>query len=158
MNTIQSSLMIATFLIVLNSTQTYGQSSRPISKKTDITIENMDSASSMNFLMHHLNSFLSNDLDAVIADYTSESVLITPAATYTGIKEIREFFTELVKYFPKQKSKFELDRTVIKNEMLYIIWHAKSPVVNVDFGTDTFVLKDGKIHQQTYAAQLQFIK
>ena len=150
--------MIASFLIVLNSTETFGQTAQPISKKTDVIIKTTDSASSMNFLMHHLNSFLSNDLDAVISDYTSESVLITPTATYTGTKEIREFFAELVKYFPKQKSNFELDRTVIKNEMIYIIWHAKSPVVNVDFGTDTFVIKDGKIHQQTYASQLQFLK
>ena len=108
--------------------------------------------------MHHLNSFLSNDLDAIISDYTSESVLITPTATYTGLKEIRAFFNTLVKYFPKQKSNFALDRTVIKNDMIYIIWHAKSPVVNVDFGSDTFVIKSGKIHQQTYAAQLQFLK
>jgi len=158
MNTIQSALMLTSFLVVLSSTETSGQNARPISKKTDVIIKNMDSTSSMNFLMHHLNSFLSNDLDAVISDYTNESVLITPTATYTGLKEIRAFFAELVKYFPKQKSDFGLDRTVIKNEMIYIIWHAKTPVVSVTFGTDTFVIKDGKIHQQTYAAQLQFIK
>ena len=144
MNTIQSGLMIATFLIVLNSTETYGQSARPISKKTDVIIKNMDSASSMNFLMHHLNSFLSNDLEAVISDYTSESVLITPTATYTGIKEIREFFAELVKYFPKQKSNFGLDRTVIKNEMIYIIWHAKSPSRKRGFWYGYFCTKGRK--------------
>ncbi len=158
MNAIQSGLLITSFVIVFNSTETFGQNARPISKKTDSTKKYTDSVSSMNFLMHHLNSFLSNDLDAVISDYTSESVLITPAATYTGIKEIREFFNTLVKYFPKQKSNFALDRTVIKNEMIYIVWHAKSPVVNVDFGSDTFVIKGGKIYQQTYAAQLQFLK
>jgi len=158
MNTIHSGLMIATFLIVLNSTETFGQTARPILKKTEVIAENTDSASSKNFLMHHLNSFLSNDLDAVISDYTSESVLITPAATYTGKKEIKEFFAALMKYFPKQKTNFGLDRTIIKNDMIYIIWHAKTPSVNVDFGSDTFIIKDGKIHQQTYAAQFQFIQ
>jgi len=148
--------MIAAFLIILNSTESFGQTARLISNKTDVVIKNSDSAS-MNFLMHHLNSFLSNDLEAVISDYTSESVLVTPTATYTGKKEIREFFAELVKYFPKQKSTFELDRTIISNNMIYIVWHAKSPIVNVAFGSDTFVIKDGKIYQQTYAAQLQFI-
>ena len=156
MNAIQSGLMITSFLIILNSTETFGQTARPISQKTDALIKKTDSASSMIFLMHHLNSFLNNDLDAVISDYTSESVLITPTATYTGKKEIREFFAELVKYFPKQKSNFGLDRTVIKNDMIYILWHAKTPVVKVDFGSDTFIIKNGKIHQQTYAAQLQF--
>jgi ketosteroid isomerase-like protein len=112
----------------------------------------------MKFLMHHLNSFTNNDLEAIVTDYTDESVLITPAATYTGLKEIKAFFAELVKYFPKHKTIFELDKTVIENDMIYIIWHAKSPSAIVAFGTDTFVIKDGKIHQQTYAAQLQFIK
>ena len=158
MNAIQSGLMITSFLIILNSTETFGQTVQPISQKTDAIVKNTDSASSMNFLMHHLNSFLSNDLEAVISDYTNESVLITPTATYTGKKKISEFFAELIKYFPKQKSDFGLDRTVIKNDIIYIIWHAKTPVVNVDFGSDTFIIKDGKIHYQTYAAQLQFFK
>lgn len=33
-------------------------------------------------IMHHLASFQSNDLEALIADYTNESVLITQDATY----------------------------------------------------------------------------
>jgi predicted SnoaL-like aldol condensation-catalyzing enzyme len=158
MNSLQSALVATSFLFVLNSTETFGQNARPISKKTDVIIKTTDSASSKNFLMHHLNSFLNNDLDAVISDYTSESVLITPNATYTGKKEIREFFAELVKYFPKQETNFKLNRTVIKNEMLYIVWDAKSPLINVSLGTDTFIIKDGKILQQTYASQFQVLK
>jgi predicted SnoaL-like aldol condensation-catalyzing enzyme len=158
MKTLQSALILTSLLIALNSSDTYGQNARYISEKTDVINQNTQRDSSMNFLKHHLNSFLNNDLEAVISDYTSESVLITPAATYTGPQEIREFFAELVKYFPKQKTNFGLDRTIIKNDLIYIIWHAKSPLVKVDFGSDTFIIKDGKIHQQTYAAQLQFIK
>jgi predicted SnoaL-like aldol condensation-catalyzing enzyme len=158
MNSLQSALVATSFLIVLNSTETFGQNAQPISKKADVIIKTTDTVSSMTFLMHHLNSFLSNDLDAVISDYTSESVMITPTATYTGKKEIREFFAELVKYFPTQTTNFVLDRTVIKNEMLYIVWHAKSPLINVSLGTDTFIIKDGKILQQTYASQFQVLK
>jgi predicted SnoaL-like aldol condensation-catalyzing enzyme len=158
MNSLQSALVATSFLFVLNTTETFGQNARPISKKTDTVIKPTDSASSKNFLMHHLNSFLNNDLDAVISDYTSESVLITPTATYTGKKEIREFFAALVKYFPKQKTNFVLDRTVINNDMLYILWHAQSPLINVYLGTDSFIIMDGKIHQQTYAAQFKLLK
>ena len=61
---------------------------------------------SREIIMHHLSSFQDNDLEEVVSDYTNESVLITHDATYTGPKEIREFFVGLMKYFPKQRSTF----------------------------------------------------
>jgi ketosteroid isomerase-like protein len=56
---------------------------------------------SKNVVERHLNSFVNNDLDGVMADYTSESVMITQDATYTGKEEIRAFFIGLNAHFPK---------------------------------------------------------
>ncbi|MEP7232307.1 MAG: nuclear transport factor 2 family protein [Ginsengibacter sp.] len=111
---------------------------------------------SKNIVERHLNSFVDNDLDGVMADYTNESVMITQDATYTGIKEIRAFFIELNVHFPKQKSSFELGKLVAKDDLVYIVWNAKTPSLHVPIGSDTFIIKDGKISQQTFVGQLNF--
>jgi ketosteroid isomerase-like protein len=112
---------------------------------------------SRNIVMHHLGSFQDNDLEAVIADYTNESILITQDRTYKGPAEIKDFFAGLMTHFPKQKSSFELDKVVVNNELVYIVWHATTPSLDVALGTDTFIIRDGKIYQQTFAGQMKFI-
>ncbi len=119
--------------------------------------ETIQSDVSTNLLMHHLNSFIENDLETLMLDYTDSSVFITQDATYTGITEIKEFFTNLMVHFPKQECTFELDKMVVKNEVGFIVWHANTPSLVVSFGTDTFILKDEKILQQTFAGQMNYI-
>ena len=113
-----------------------------------------ESAATRALLQRHLSAFLGNDLDAVLRDYTDESMLVTADATYTGRQVIRGFFAELVPLFPKAKSRLDLDRMVVDGEMAFIVWHATTPAVTVTLGTDTFVLKDGKIHRQTFVGQM----
>jgi len=107
--------------------------------------------------MHHLESFQHNDLEAVLSDYTNESVLITQDATYTGPDEIRGFFAGLVIHFPKENSSFELDKIVAIGSLVYIVWHAETPSLDVPLGSDTFIIKHDKIYQQTFAGLLKFI-
>ena len=45
---------------------------------------------------HHLQSMLAMDLDAVMEDYTDESVVLTPDTTLRGLGEVRSFFTEVM--------------------------------------------------------------
>jgi predicted SnoaL-like aldol condensation-catalyzing enzyme len=106
---------------------------------------------------HHLNSFLDNNLEAVMADYTKESVLVTQDTTYTGLEEIRVFFAGFIMHFPQQKSNLVLDKLVANNDLVYIVWHANTPSLQVPIGSDTFIIKDGIIYQQTFVGQLNFI-
>lgn len=108
-------------------------------------------------LMHHLDSFMHNDLQALMSDYTDESVFITSDATYIGLNEIKGFFTNLLIHFPKVESQFELDKMVVRDGLGFIVWHAATPSLVVPIGTDTFIIKDDKIFQQTFAGQLNFI-
>jgi ketosteroid isomerase-like protein len=105
-------------------------------------------------LERHLSAFLENDLEAVLSDYTDESMLVTADATYTGRQAIRGFFAKLVPLFPKKESRLDMDRMVIDGDMAFIVWHATTPAIKVTLGTDTFVLKDGKIHRQTFVGQM----
>ena len=108
-------------------------------------------------VMRHLNSFLDNNLEALLSDYTNESVLITQAATYSSLEEISAFFVDLNMHFPQQKSDLVLDKVVVNNDLVYITWHAKTPSLQVPIGSDTFIIKDGKIYQQTFVGQLSVI-
>jgi len=110
-----------------------------------------------NLLMRHLNSFLVHDLESLVSDYTDMSVFMTQDATYTGKKEIQQFFTSLLTHFPKEQYQFELDKMEVKDKLGFIIWHAVTPSLLVPFGTDTFIINDEKIVQQTFAGQLNFI-
>ncbi|AEW00310.1 hypothetical protein A4D02_23565 [Niastella koreensis] len=108
-------------------------------------------------LQRHLRSFDRNDLETLMMDYTDQSVLITHDATYAGINEIRAFFVGLMNHFPKGHSTFELVKRVIRDELIFIVWHGTTPSLEVSMGTDTFIIKDGKIHQQTFAGQMKFL-
>lgn len=115
------------------------------------------SKESENVLLHHLHSFASNDLELLMSDYTDQSILITLEQTYNGPREIRAFFTELMNHFPKDHSDFTLDKLVSSEELVFIVWHATTPSLEVSLGTDTFVIKEGKILQQTFAGIMKFL-
>ena len=138
----------------LNSLEQDGQLKEQAMDRTKETILN---EISKEIVMHHLSSFQDNNLEAVVSDYTTESILITQDATYTGLEEIKNFFAGLMPHFPKQKSSFQLDKLIVNNDLVYIVWHAKTPSLQVPLGSDTFIIKDGKIYQQTFVGQLNFI-
>lgn len=115
------------------------------------------SKDSENVLLRHLHSFGNNDLEALMSDYTEQSVLITHDKTYNGPEEIKTFFTELMTHFPKEDSNFRLEKLVVNDELGFIVWQASTPSLQVSLGTDTFLIKRGKIYQQTFAGQMKFL-
>ena len=129
-------------------------------KSTILSDEQVYSAlskDSENVLLRHLHSFANNDLETLMSDYTEQSVLITHDQTYTGLQEIRAFFNELMDHFPAEDSDFKLDKLVVSDELVFIVWHATTPSLEVVLGTDTFLIKRGKINRQTFAGQMKFL-
>ncbi|PWT79063.1 MAG: hypothetical protein C5B59_00425 [Bacteroidetes bacterium] len=108
-------------------------------------------------ISRHLGSFQKNDLKVLMTDYTDDSVFITQTETYKGLAEIELFFKGLMQHFPVEGSSFSLDKFVIDKDLAYIIWHAKTPSLVIPLGTDTFVIKNNKIAQQTFAGDLRFL-
>lgn len=102
-------------------------------------------------LKHHWDAFQANDLEGTMEDYTEESVLITPDRTFKGLSEIRENFVFAFGLFPKDSASLQLDKTIVKDDVGYIIWKASAPKIKLSFGTDTFIIQDGKIVRQTFA-------
>jgi hypothetical protein len=100
-------------------------------------------------LQRHLQS-AGESVDAVMADYVDESVLITHDATYRGLAQIRSFFAELLEGGTKGfLGAFEMKRLEVAGELAFILWEAKPWF---SFATDTLFIRDGKILLQTFAA------
>ncbi len=107
-------------------------------------------------LNHHLASFGAGDVDATMEDYTDDSVLILPDATLTGLSTIRAAFTDFYEgLFKPGTYEFTMDRTEVSGDTGYILWHSTNVGADVKLGTDTFVIRDGKIPVQTFAALIE---
>ena len=109
-------------------------------------------------LEHHLTAFAENNLVSIMADYSDESKVFSPDSTYIGLEQIEALFAGLLPAFPTEGTVSEIDRMTIENELAYIVWHAKTPTVEVPLGTDTFIVEDGKIKLQTFAAIINSIE
>ena len=102
-------------------------------------------------LQHHWEAFQANELEATMADYTEQSILVTPDKTYHGLAEIRANFVAAFGAFTKGSASLKLNKTVVTRDIGYIIWEATTPKFNLTFATDTFIIQNGKIISQTYA-------
>ena len=101
-------------------------------------------------LQHHLEALVAQDIDGIISDYTEESVLLTPDGAIRGTSALRDFFTDTLKAMPGLVDAIALSRQEIEGDIAYIVWAAPGFVA---LGTDTFLVRDGKIAVQTFAAQ-----
>ena len=105
-------------------------------------------------LAHHLESFGKGDVDEIMADYTDESVLYTPDGPLKGLAEIRPLFEKLTGEILPLGTDFKMLQQQIKDDVAYIAWTAESEKYKFPIGTDTFIIKNGKILIQTYAGHM----
>ena len=118
---------------------------------TDSANTEIDEVQTKAVLDHHWETFLSNDLDGVMEDYTAESILITPNGVYRGLEEIRGNFVNAFKAFPTQGANLTLNNSLAVEDVGYILWEADTPDFNLTYATDTFIIRNGKIIRQTFA-------
>ena len=99
-------------------------------------------------LMHHLNAF-GEGVDAIMDDFTEQSVLFTPDGPLRGLAPIRGFFDGFLTNSPPELLQaMTLVRQDIDGEVAYIMWKAEP---FIPLATDTFVIRDGKILAQSFA-------
>ncbi|HEX9682279.1 MAG TPA: nuclear transport factor 2 family protein [Acidimicrobiales bacterium] len=106
-------------------------------------------------LSHHLQAFSAGDAEEAAKDYDDQSVLITQDGQIVGRAAIKEammgFFSGL---FKPGTYEFTLDKTEIAGDVAFITWHADTASHEIPMGTDTLVVRDGRIAAQTFAAQM----
>jgi len=115
----------------------------------------MTPLSTSDVLDRHLNSFAKYDVDGILADYSSDAVLFTPARPLRGQAAIKPLFQTLVSEFAKPGSSFTMQHRSIEGDHGYILWTAETADNLYEFATDTFVVRNGKIVAQSFAATIK---
>ena len=96
-------------------------------------------------LGHHLDSVAAGDVDALMQDFTEESVIFTPEGPLRGLEAIRGIMTSLVTEMLPPGSDFNMINQSIEGEVGYIAWSGSSEKFDFPIGTDTFIGKNDKI-------------
>jgi len=98
---------------------------------------------------HHLQAF-GQGLDALVSDYTEQSSIFLKDQTITGLEGIRAFFDAFLKGIqPGFWASFKIVRQEVDGDMAYLVWEAP-PFIKL--ATDTLLIRNGKIHVQTFTA------
>lgn len=97
-------------------------------------------------LAHHLQAF-AEGIEAILSDYTEESIVFTPNGVIRGLDKLRTFFDGFIKNSPPELFEaVKFLRKDIEGEVAYTVWKAE-PYIKM--ATDTFVVREGKILVQT---------
>jgi len=103
---------------------------------------------------NHLKCFGEGDLNGILSDYAPDAVLFTPDGPLRGVDAIRPLFQALIAEFGKPGATFSLKHQSVEGDYGYIVWTAGTADNVYELATDTFVVRDGKIVVQSFAARI----
>jgi hypothetical protein len=117
------------------------------------TIHTLHEQDILEMFRRHVAAFYSGNLEAVIDDFTEQSIVITPEGVFEGLDRIRGLYRALLAEFGVidrgDSPGLTVDTRHVRHDTLFIAWHAVSKNHLYPFGTDTFVCHDGKVVRQT---------
>ena len=105
-------------------------------------------------LDQHLKSFGEKNLEGILADYSSDAVLFVPGGPLKDHEARKAFFEALLEEFAKPEASFSMKERRIEGDYAYILWSAETADHSYETATDTFVVRDGKIIAQSFAAKI----
>jgi ketosteroid isomerase-like protein len=111
-------------------------------------------ASTKDVLDHHLRSFEEGDLKGILADYAPGAVLFTRDGPLRGTDAIRPLFEAMIAEFAKPGAAFSMKQQYVEGDYAYIFWTAETADNVYELGTDTFVVRDGKIVAQSFTGKV----
>jgi ketosteroid isomerase-like protein len=111
-------------------------------------------ASTKDVLDHHIKCFGEGDLKGILSDYASGAVLFTPDGPLRGADAIGPFYQALVAEFGKPGTAFSMKHQSIVGDYAYCLWTAETADNVYELGTDTLVVRDGKIVAQSFAGKI----
>lgn len=95
---------------------------------------------------HHTEALLAGDLEELMKDYAEDAVVVTNlGGVVRGLDAIRAMFSVVA----DGGGPAGLENSVehVDGEVAYVTWSAEG----IPFGTDSFVIRDGRIVVQTVA-------
>jgi len=103
---------------------------------------------------HHLKAFSDGDLEGILSDYAPGAVMFTANGPRRGVDEIRPLFQAMIAEFRKPGAGIQLKQQCIAGDHAYILWNAETADNVYELGTDTFVVKNGKIVAQSFTGKI----
>ncbi len=103
---------------------------------------------------HHLSAFAERNLNGVLSDYAPDAVFFTQNGTLKGVEAIRPLFQALMAEFGKPGASFSLKEQWVDGDHAYILWTAETADNVYELGTDTFVVRNGKIVAQSFTGKM----
>src|SRR5262245_34994141 len=103
---------------------------------------------------HHLRAFGEGDLKGVLSDYAPGAVFFTQNGPLRGVEAIRPLFQAMIAEFGKPGATFSMQQQSFEGDHAYILWTAETADNVYELGTDTFVVRDGKIVAQSFTGKV----
>ena len=110
--------------------------------------------STKDIIDHHLKAFGERDLDGVLSDYAPGAVFFTQDGPLRGPDAIRPLFQAMIAEFGKPGATFSMKQQFVEGDYAYILWTAETADNVYELGTDTFVVRDGKIVAQSFTGKI----
>jgi hypothetical protein len=98
---------------------------------------------------HHMVAAASGDVDALIADYADTAVVFTPGGETRGKAALRKMFDGIFGGPPGSRAPLEVRQKNFTREIGYIVWVQNEGKPEELRGSDTFLVRKGKIVVQT---------
>jgi ketosteroid isomerase-like protein len=111
-------------------------------------------ASTKDIVDHHLKCFGESDLKGILSDYAPGAVLFTSDGPLRGVAAIRPLFQAMLAEFGTPGAAFSMKQQFAEGHYAYILWTAETADNVYEVGTDTFVVRDGKIVAQSFAGKI----
>jgi ketosteroid isomerase-like protein len=111
-------------------------------------------ASTKDILDNHLKCFGEGDLNGILSDYAPGAVLFATDKALRGADAIKPFFQAMIAEFGKPGTIFSMKQQLVEGDYAYIQWTAETADNVYELGTDTFVVRDGKIVAQSFAGKI----
>lgn len=111
-------------------------------------------ASTKDVLDHHIKCFGEGDLKGILSDYAPDAVLFTPDGPLRGADQIGPLFQAMFAEFGKPGAAHTMKHESVEGDYAYVLWTAETADNVYELGTDTLVVRDGKIVAQSFAGKI----
>jgi ketosteroid isomerase-like protein len=111
-------------------------------------------------LERHLKCLADGDLPGFLADFSPEIVVFRPlgfagaGGVAKGLTAIGPVFAALFAEFAKPGTRFEVRQQEIEGDYAYIVWDAETGDNFYEPGSDTYIIRNGKIVFQSFAGKI----
>lgn len=106
------------------------------------------------FAANRLASFSTGDIDALVAQYALDAMVVTPNGVLRGRDQIRPMIEGIIGEFARPGVTFNLLGQNAEGPIVAFRWSAETASNSYGLGVETYVLNEaGPAQYQTFAAQ-----